>query len=161
MIVGSSAGALLGLQFVVITFVTQSRAIGNIRDIHAFGTPTVTYFCSALLLSAGMSAPWRNFPALAITLAGAAIVGLAYSVRVLLHARAADYRPDLEDWAWYIVLPFIGYVILLAGAVLLCLQLPPSLVAIACSTVLFLILGVHNAWDTVTFIAVRHARSDG
>lgn len=149
---------MLGLQFVVITFVTQTKAVGNVRDIHAFGTPTVTYFCSALLISAAMTAPWHSAATLGIAAGIAAIVGLAYSVRVVWHARAADYEPDWEDWTWYTILPFVGYLLLLAAAVLLWSARGSALVTIAGAAVLFLVLGIHNAWDTVTFVAVAHGQ---
>jgi hypothetical protein len=66
-IVGSSAGALIGLQFVVITLVAE---IPIIRDVEragsAFSTPTVVHFGTALLLSAIVSAPWRGIAVPAI-----------------------------------------------------------------------------------------------
>ena len=49
-IVGSSAAALTGLQFVVMTLIAQIRP-GSSRgeSISAFGTPTVVHFGAALL----------------------------------------------------------------------------------------------------------------
>ena len=41
-IVGSSAGALIGLQFVVITLIAERRDHLDTGTISAFGTPTVT-----------------------------------------------------------------------------------------------------------------------
>ena len=61
-IVGSSAGALTGLQFVVITLTAESSA-GGPPEIAAFGTPTVLHFCAALLVSALLSAPWSALSA--------------------------------------------------------------------------------------------------
>ena len=55
-IVGSSAGALTGLMFVVMALVVDFRS--SEQQIEAFGTPTVVHFCGVLLLSAVMSAPW-------------------------------------------------------------------------------------------------------
>src|SRR5579884_3932457 len=81
-IVGSSAGALTGLQFVVITLVAQARAIGSLRDIHAFATPTVIHFCTALLLSALMTAPWQSTVLLGACLAACGLGGVIYSLRV-------------------------------------------------------------------------------
>jgi hypothetical protein len=57
-IVRSSAGALTGLQFVVIILIAEAQAEGSMREIRAFGTPTVVHFCAALLISAIVSAPW-------------------------------------------------------------------------------------------------------
>jgi hypothetical protein len=76
-LVGSSAGALTGLQFVVMTLVTQARAASNVRDIRAFGTPTVIHFCTALLISAVMTAPWNALASLGLCLAACGAVGVA------------------------------------------------------------------------------------
>ena len=55
-IVGSSAGALTGLQFVVIALVAEAEAAASLLEIRAFGSPTVVHFCFALLISAIVSA---------------------------------------------------------------------------------------------------------
>jgi hypothetical protein len=39
-------------------------------------------------------------------------------------------------------------------------DLPWSLAAVGIDALLFLLLGVHNAWDTVTYIAVKQARPE-
>ena len=49
-IVGSSAAALTGLQFVVMALVAESRQQASSGTISAFGTPTIVHFCAALLL---------------------------------------------------------------------------------------------------------------
>jgi hypothetical protein len=158
-LVGSSAGALTGLQFVVMTLVTQARASQNIRDIHAFGTPTVIHFCTALLLSALMTAPWSALVNLSLCLGVCGVAGIAYSFRIIWHARQAVYQPDLADWIWYTVLPLVGHIVLVGSAVLLWWNAAWSLATVAADTLMFLFLGVHNAWDTVTFIAVQHGHS--
>ena len=61
-IVGSSAAALTGLMFVVVALVaeSESRRRDAASGIDAFGTPTIVHFCSALLVSAVLSAPWAS-----------------------------------------------------------------------------------------------------
>lgn len=157
-IIGSSAGALTGLQFVVMTLVSQARAAGSVRNIYAFGTPTVVHFCTALLISAGMAAPWLSTESLSGCIAACGVAGCVYSSRVFWHARAADYKPDLEDWIWYLILPLVAHAALLCTAALMWRHNPWSLVAIAADSLMFLLLGVHNSWDTVTFIAIQQAK---
>ena len=157
-VVGSAAGALTGLQFVVIALVAQTRAAGSIRDIRAFGTPTVVHFCSALMISALMVMPWRILTPFGVCLGGCGVFGLVNSSIALWHARKAAYRPDLEDWIWYSILPFVAHIALLTAAGLLFRNATWSLFTIAADSLFFLILGIHNAWDTVTYIAVKHAR---
>ena len=148
----------MALQFVVITLIAQTRAARNVRDIHAFGTPTVIHFCTALLLSAVMSAPWQTLASLGVCLAVSGVAGIAYSCRVFWHARQAAYKPDAEDWFWYIGFPLLAHLSLLGAAFLIWSNVSWSLATVAASAVAFLLLGVHNSWDTVTFIAVRHGK---
>src|SRR5580704_2932501 len=71
---GSSAGALSGLMFVVITLVSGvERSQNTTKDgMSVFSTPTVAHFGSALIISAVLSAPWGSltYPAVLLGLAG-------------------------------------------------------------------------------------------
>ena len=58
-IIGSSAAALTGLMFVVITLIAGARVRRSSGTIAAFGTPTVVHFCATLLVAAILSAPWQ------------------------------------------------------------------------------------------------------
>jgi hypothetical protein len=155
-IVATSAGALTGLQFVVIALIAQARAAGSRRDIAAFGTPTVIHFCTALLVSAVMTAPWQVSASLGSCIAAFGAVGLAYSIRVVWYARKANYKPDAEDWFWYIALPIVAHVVLMVAGVSMSWTADWTLVAVAVTSLVFLFLGVHNSWDTVTHVAVQH-----
>jgi hypothetical protein len=157
-IIGSSAGALTGLQFVVMTLIAQTRlAAQDSSGIRAFGTPTVIHFCSALFIGAIMTIPWASATGLAITLLVAGAAGVVYSLMVIWHARRAKYNPDLEDWVWYTGLPITGHATLLAVAFLLWWHVPAALYVLAADSLVFLLLGLHNAWDTITYVVVQHA----
>jgi hypothetical protein len=156
-VVGSSAGALTGLQFVVMTLVAGARAAGSMREIRAFGTPTVVEFCTALLVSAAMCAPWNTLfhPGLCLAVFGAA--GFIYSLNVIRHARKqTGYAADSEDWFWYVALPLAAYAALAGEGVLMAWNLRGSTFLIGATTLVFLFIGIHNSWDTVTYVAVRH-----
>src|SRR2546430_14799345 len=56
-IVGSSAGALTGLQFVVMALIPESPTQAGEHEVNTFGSPTVVYFCIVLFISAGVHAP--------------------------------------------------------------------------------------------------------
>jgi hypothetical protein len=155
-IVGSSAAALTGLQFVVIALIAESRARSTHRQIAAFGTPTIVHFCAVLLMSAILSAPWHELSnaALALCICGAA--GVAYTLIVAWRARRQDgYKPVLEDWLWHVLFPFIAYGALLVATVVLPRNPAPVLFVIGATALLLLFVGIHNAWDAVTYIAVE------
>lgn len=160
-IVGSSAGALTGLQFVVIALIADAEATRSMAEIRAFGTPTIVHFCVALLISAIASAPWHAVSQAGFCLAICGAAGVAYSLKVISHARRqTGYTPDAEDWFWYAVLPVVVYAVLLAGAILLVWRPAGALFVVAAAAVVLMFNGIHNAWDTVTFIAVGGHRQN-
>src|SRR5262249_9197460 len=110
-VVGSSAGALTGLQFVVLTLISEAGMLrGGGAALAAVGSPNVVHFGAGLVVSAIFSAPWQGLgpPGIAIALCGAC--GLVYSVAVLRRTmRQTDYEPVLEDWTWHAALPMLAY----------------------------------------------------
>ena len=59
-IVGSAAGALIGLEFVVVTLIADSPTLRVGEAVAAFATPTIVHFGVVLLLSAVVSVPWHK-----------------------------------------------------------------------------------------------------
>jgi hypothetical protein len=159
LLVGSSGGALTGLQFVVIALVAESRRRATPREIEAFATPTILHFCAVLLISAIMSAPWNGLSRVAFALGACGVAGVVYGVIVVRRARRqTTYRPVLEDWVWHSMLPLIAYTLLVVAAVALT-RYPLQVLFIVGGTVLLLLfIGIHNAWDTVTYIAIDQAQ---
>jgi len=158
-IIGSSAAALTGLQFVVVALGAEARAIRG-PELGAFATPTIVHFCVVLLVSAILSAPWRTLssPGLVLTLCGAA--GLAYTVVVVWRAwRQRGYAPMLEDWLWHAAFPLVAYVALLTAAFFIEGDAHTCLFAIAATALFLLFIGIHNAWDAVTYIAVQESQA--
>jgi hypothetical protein len=156
-IIGSSAGALIGLQFVVIALLTETRRRSTNREIDTFATPTILHFCAALVIAAIVSAPWPSLAGPRIALAVCGFAGVVYVTIVIRRAAAQPfYKPVLEDWIWHAVLPFVAYAALLAAALTPVRHLVGSFFVVAGTALLLLFIGIHNAWDTVTFIALGH-----
>jgi hypothetical protein len=154
-IVGSSAAALTGLQFVVMALVSESREEPTSGTIDAFGTPTVVHFCAALLVSAVLSAPWPTLSSAALVLGVAGVVGVGYVALVNRRAhRQTGYQPVFEDWLWHVALPLVAYVTLLAAALALGRHATVALFMVAATALLLLFIGIHNSWDTVTYVAL-------
>ena len=154
-IVGSSGGALIGLQFVVITLIADRRALATRDSLSAFGTPTVVHLTVALIVSAIMSAPWRSFLSVSLVLMACGIGGLTYGIVVILRARRqTSYTPVLQDWIWYVLLPCSVYAVLTIAGVFFRGDPQDSEFVIASTALALLLIGIHNAWDTVTHIVV-------
>ena len=153
-IVGSSGAALTGLQFVVIALTTEVRKQRTTAQFDAFGTPTVVHFCVALLISAILSAPWHELSSAAIAVGFSGAFGLVYSTIVARRvSRQTLYALVFEDWLFHTALPFLAYATLLSAALTLVHHTEDALFGIATASILLLFIGIHNAWDSVTYIA--------
>ena len=155
-ITGSSAGALTGLMFVVVTLVAGLERSQRTTDgIGTFSTPTVVHMCVALIVSALLSVPWGSLTQVAGAIAAAAVYGLLYMLWVLVRTfRQRAYKPGLEDWIWYSTLPSLAYIALAVCAMVFVLYPVHTLFAVAAIVLLLIIIGIHNSWDIVTFIAL-------
>jgi hypothetical protein len=158
-IVGSSAAALTGLQFVVMALVAEARTRSTTSEIDAFGTPTVVHFCAVLLVSAILSAPWHDVANAGLALGACGLGGVVYAALVIRRARRqAGYRLVLEDWIWHAALPSLAYAGILVASVMVVRHAETALFVIAAMALLLLFIGIHNAWDTVTYITVDRLR---
>jgi hypothetical protein len=160
-IIGSSAAALTGLMFVVITLIAGTRVRRSSGSIAAFGTPTVVHFCSALLVAAILSAPWPALWDAGLLLGICGLAGVIYIIVIIRRARhQADYQLELEDWLWHTIFPFISYAALVVAALAIPSNATPALFVIGAATVLFLFIGIHNAWDTITYLTFTGSQSE-
>ena len=154
-IVGSSGAALTGLQFVVMALVAEIPGRRSSREIAAFGTPTVVHFCAVLFISAVLSAPWRTLSGPAIVLGLSGVLGVMYAAIVVIRTRRQDgYQPVLEDWLFHVVFPFLSYATLLGTGIAIQRHPVPALFPVGAASLLLLFVGIHNAWDTVTYLTV-------
>ena len=156
-IVGSSAGALTGLQFVVLTLIAQAGASRGRKDsISAFGTPNVVHFCAALLVASILSAPWGVMLHAGVAIAGCGVLGVVYSAIVLRRGRRQrGYQPVFEDWLWHTILPAFAYSTLFVAGAVLARNPVASLFAVGAASLLLVFIGIHNAWDTVTYVTIE------
>src|SRR3989475_7190212 len=119
-IVGSSAAALTGLQFVVVVLGAEARSIRD-PELGAFGTPTIVHFCAVLLISAVISVPWHAVSSAGLALGASGVAGNVYKLVVIKRARgqAAGQKgdkPGLGDWLLHTTLPLIPFLNPLLGA---------------------------------------------
>lgn len=162
-IVGSAAAALTGLMFVVITLVTSTaRREGASVATAAFSTPSVVSLVAALVVAAIAVIPWPSLVPLAVLLGAAGLGGIAYIVRLIVLARGYEhYDPDVEDWTWFWILPMAAYGTMLIAAFFLATASYGALLAIAAAVLTHLVIGIHNAWDIVTYVAIESPEKDG
>ena len=151
-IVGSAAGALIGLQFVVMTLIAERPSLRAAEAGAAFGTPTIMHFSAALLLSAVLRAPWQSVTPAAAVCGIIGLWGIGYSAVVARHMwRQTAYQPDLLDWLYFCVLPLAGYFLLAGSGAAMISYTREALFGVGAVALILLFTGIHNSWDSIAY----------
>jgi hypothetical protein len=157
LLIGSAAGALIGLLFVVATLTSHLDAERVEKSASLYMTPLVLHFGVVLVLSAITMAPHvhSDFVMAAIGLAAAGGFAVALRVAVYLRLGKLIQPPHWSDFWWYGVGPAVTYLAL--GLAAASVRAAPSWAAelIAATLVGLLLLTVRNAWDLVIWMAPR------
>jgi hypothetical protein len=162
-VVGSSAGALIGLQFVVLSLIANRPGLRvDSAAGGTFTTPTIVHFSAVLTLAAVLCAPWRAGDAPAFAYGAVGLAGLVYtSFTIRGIRRQTVYRPEWEDWIFHAVLPLAAYATLTVAAVGARSYAREALWAVGATALSLLLVGIHNAWDTVTYHVFARSSGDG
>ena len=167
-LVGSSAGALTGLTFVVVTVSAERRdeigsASARLRGLRVFITPTAVHFGMALWVSALMCIPGQKVVALLLLLAATGLAGLVYCATLVrgMLGSLPGYKPFLSDWIWNATLPVAAYLAVAAAGLMLPQLEAAALYVVSAAALLLLFIGIHNAWDVVVWMTTeRHAHRE-
>jgi hypothetical protein len=154
-IIGSSGAALIGIQFIVVTLIAGMRRRPPIESVAAFATPTLVHFTGALLIAAIMSAPWPSLLSVSLAVAACGVGGLVYTAVVIGREwRQTYYKPVWQDWVWYGILPGVVYGVFAVAALFLQSRTTVTLFFIGADALGLLCIGIHNAWDSITHLAL-------
>jgi hypothetical protein len=158
LIVGSAAGALIGLQFVVMTLIAQKPIPeGGARAGAVFGTPTIVHFGAVLLLSALLRAPWQTIGILAALLSAIGFGGVVYICIVAIRLRRQEaYLPNLADWLFFVVLPLAAYAFLTSYSFIEPTYLHEAFFGVGAAALLLLFVAIHNAWDSISYFVFAY-----
>src|SRR5207302_1921723 len=80
-----------------------------------------------------------------------------FVLRRALHQKE-DYIPVAEDWVWHVFLPMISYAGLLISGLFIARDPGPALFGVGGVSLLLLFIGIHNAWDSVVYLAIASRR---
>src|SRR6184192_1249211 len=139
-IIGSSAGGLTGLTFVVIALIRDAARV-HPAGLHAFVTPTIVHFGPALSAGVGV-----------VGLGGLSYGGL---VAARLRRQGSRYVPVREDWIWNAILPTSAYGALTASSVLMWHRPLECLYVVGAMSLLLLFIGIRNAWDIAVWMTLH------
>jgi hypothetical protein len=164
-IVGSAAGALIGLQFVVVALIAERPLLRAPEAGAAFATPTIVHFGAALLLSALARVPWPTISPAAAVWGIMGLIGFAYALIVGRRIKMqTTYRPGFEDWVFHVALPLAAYAALALSALAATSHLREALFGVGVAGLLLLFVGIHNAWDAIAyhvFVGGQVTNTDG
>jgi len=163
MIIGAAAATLTGLMFVATTLIAGIDAHLSTLNaaVSAYSTPTVVHFGTVLLLAGVLSAPWQTYSSVSLLLGLLGLGMVCYSIIVLRRMwRVPHYQSTLEDLLWYMAFPLLANVSLIVAAFVLSENPEPALYIVGAALILLLLVGIRNAWDMVTFLAVEGAHSE-
>jgi hypothetical protein len=154
--IGTASGAIVGAAFIVVTLVSnlEKRTLG----MRGFITPIAVHLGSVLVGSAILTVPTLTPVSLAILLGAGGAVGTLYTI--VIATRIWHMRLDLDDRAFYIVLPIMAYATMATAAIMAVTQNEPTFETLAVALVALLIIGMRNAWDMASFV-IMQGRGEG
>jgi hypothetical protein len=157
-IAGEAAASLTGLQFISMALIAEVPLSENDAQNEdsgsgsAFSTPSIIQFATVLLIAGVLVMPWHSIRPVSIICMGIGAIGLGYIAHNgWLFTHQTYYKPVLEDILMRLALPLLNYALLLVSGHLLRTHLE-ALFGIAAVAIICLGIGIHNAWDNVTYL---------
>lgn len=156
LLVGSAAGALIGLLFVVVTLTAGSERARIQRGQALYMTPTVVHFAAVLSIAALAMVPGVAPGVVGGLLITTGLAGGVYGGVTAWRIQAGGSEHWSDVW-FYGCLPATAYLALAGcgGGVLMAAG--PATYAVAALGLTLLFIGVRNAWDLVTWLAPRRS----
>lgn len=160
-IVGSSAGALIGLMFVVVTLTAGRDRAEVERGKHLYTSPIVWHLAVVLALSAAATVPRMSAAVFAFGAGAIAVTSIALCMRnaVAIARRPGDPNSPGFDLFWYGVAPAVVYAGMVGSALGLLRGWRWGTAAVAADLMALLLVSIHAEWDLVTYLAPDAGRA--
>lgn len=150
---GTAAATLMGLMFVVVSLGQRRLATAEEGPQITRGlfTPIVVFFATVIAVAMLMLVPSTPRHALGASLVAVSLAGIVYMVASGAYRVWQRSELGLDDFAWYVVVPYASYAALGAAGVALWAGAAYALPAVAATMFLFLATSIRNAWDLVIY----------
>jgi hypothetical protein len=156
LLVGTASATLVGLMFVAASIGAQVFTEKNREGMRAFISPTVVHFSAALFICMAATIPSQTWLTSGVALLFGGGAGVIYSARVWVQLFVRrSFTVDVVDRLFYALFPVVGYLLVMASAVLVLERSPWSLDALAAALITLLFAGIRNAWDMTMWIVIR------
>ena len=157
LIIGPSAGALIGLMFVVVTLSQGRDSQQYEAGKHLYTSPIVWHLGVVLGLSAAAVAPPVTPKLFGMAVGILSMIGIGFGLRSTIgiaRHRLTGGDTMFDIW-FYGILPTVTYVAMGASGVAMLLGRSWAEAAVAASLTALLMVSIHAEWDLVTFLAPR------
>ena len=153
--IGSSAAALIGLMFVVVTLTAGRGRDETERGKHLYTSPIVWHLAAVLVLSGGAIAPAVTPRIYGLASGALALLGIAIGARSAVGIARRPGAPEAAgfDMFWYGVAPLLLYVGLGTVAVGILEGASWGAAGVAADLMALLLVSIHAEWDLVTYLA--------
>jgi hypothetical protein len=153
--IGSSAAALVGLMFVVVTLTAGRDREEVERGKHLYTSPIVFHLAAILVLSGAAIAPALDSRLFSFASGAIALLGLAIGLRSAIGISRRPGAPEAAafDIFWYGVAPAVVYAAMLVSALGILCGRQWGIPALAACLMALLLVSIHAEWDLVTYLA--------
>jgi hypothetical protein len=153
MLIGGTAGTLIGLIFVVLSFGADHAKAGDEDRMRIFVTPVLVHFANLLLIALAMLAPVSNLVRAGVLgLIGCAGLGYAANLALLAQKRINDSEGQP---LWDAVPPIVAYACFLVSAAAWALAASFAGPIGAIASVILLATALRNSWAVTRAIMGR------
>jgi hypothetical protein len=156
MLVGTASATLVGLMFVATSI---SSAIFNEEHrgaLATFITPTVVHFSAVLFAGLLIVMPIHTWLSLGLVLGLGGLAGTIYSAALVMRLMVRRrFKVDVTDRLFYVLIPLIGYLLIVAAAALIFVDPHEGADLLAVAIFVLLAAAIRNAWDMLVWIVLR------
>jgi hypothetical protein len=159
--IGSTAGALIGLVFVVITLTASFDPRRMELAAKVYITPVVVHFVSVMFAGAVALVPELPTSFLGALLLIPSAAGLSYiGVVIRRFFGPLPNQPHWTDPIFYAALPSLAYLAMGAAAILFFAGNEIAPAFLASGTLSLLFIGVRDAWDVAFWVSTHPEPKD-
>ncbi len=159
LLVGTAGATLLALLFVAVSLGSGYLSHRQTAGTRTFMSPVVIHFTSVFFVSVAL-VPTHHRTFFAALIAATALIGAAVSSVITVQVLRTNLTQHVQDYFAYGLLPVVGYLALLAAAVLIYDRYAYGPDMLASALLLLAIVNIRNVWD-LTLSMVRHQARDG
>jgi hypothetical protein len=156
-LIGSAAGALIGIMFLVATLTAGRDPTQVSRGARVYITPIVFHFAAVLVVSVVAEIPNLSIVAADIVLGMVAAAGFLYAAVTTVRIFSPGWRdgPDMWDKCFYGLFPVLTYLTLVGTTGFVWFAIEASVYAVGASMLVLLLIGITNAWDMATTLTQK------